>query len=629
MSITTLPPSPSRANPSTFSALADALLGALPTFVTEANALETNVNAKEFSADAAADSAAISQANANFVGLWSDQSGAAVVPYSVSHSSRYWMLLSDLADVTSNEPGVSADWQEIGTVFAQDIINLAAKGPAYFLSGDGTYIELADNTNLDMDTNDFSVEIAFTPANVTDTGKRLISKTDGTTGFEIVINEDDLQVAILDNANNVTLTDLATAIFSAGKRSHVEVTFDRDGNIRAYHGGKPVGTPVSCTAIATIANASVLRIGTETGGTTNEFTGEVNKVRIRNLVSTPDEARENYSDSAVQYKHVGASQTELLSASGFGNAQDDSDFENAGADGTDIETGTDWVKVNTSSEIDNEAGSGVTTYNGSTFCAKIHTATDDFPRIQIEGANLDAMFTIGKFNRIYFDYKVENAPNAQIRVFGSGAGSDEEKTISSTSWVTDFIDITIIGNNDMQIHFYSHRGSDETGNEVLWVDNVRVFQQGCVLQLEQPGIGHGQWTDMSGNEAEVTVNGAIPINLPPDHTELYTDLTLTGNSSYTLPKGYEIESVIAKETAGNALVGGLDSGFSTNGTEVISGMPIGANATVKCTLVSTGVLGATHTTADDEIFFSDGNDNAGWDGAELEVRVTMKRRTVN
>ena len=64
----------------------------------------------------------------------------------------------------------------------------------------------------------------------------------------------------------------------------------------------------------------------------------------------------------------------------YGDLDDDNgDFEGAGADGTDIEVGTDWAKARLSGEVDNEAGSGVTTYNGSTFCAKIHTATWDNP----------------------------------------------------------------------------------------------------------------------------------------------------------------------------------------------------------------------------------------------------------
>ena len=50
MAITALPTPPDRASPSTFAAKGDALLSALPTFVTEANALQADVNAKQVSA---------------------------------------------------------------------------------------------------------------------------------------------------------------------------------------------------------------------------------------------------------------------------------------------------------------------------------------------------------------------------------------------------------------------------------------------------------------------------------------------------------------------------------------------------------------------------------------------------
>lgn len=50
MAITALPPAPDRATPATFAAKGDALLAALPIFVTEANALQVDVNAKQVSA---------------------------------------------------------------------------------------------------------------------------------------------------------------------------------------------------------------------------------------------------------------------------------------------------------------------------------------------------------------------------------------------------------------------------------------------------------------------------------------------------------------------------------------------------------------------------------------------------
>lgn len=133
MPITALPPAPSRAEPSTFSEKGDALLGALAQFVTEANALETNVNTQESNAethaadaetakDLAESARDVALSAANYVGEWSDQTGAANVPYAVSHNGRHWQLTDDLADVTAKEPGVDPEWIEILARFAYKVL---------------------------------------------------------------------------------------------------------------------------------------------------------------------------------------------------------------------------------------------------------------------------------------------------------------------------------------------------------------------------------------------------------------------------------------------------------------------------------------------------------------------------
>jgi hypothetical protein len=60
MAITALPTPPTRSDPANFAARGDAFLTALPTFVTEANVLQADVNAKQV---AAAASAAAAQAD--------------------------------------------------------------------------------------------------------------------------------------------------------------------------------------------------------------------------------------------------------------------------------------------------------------------------------------------------------------------------------------------------------------------------------------------------------------------------------------------------------------------------------------------------------------------------------------
>lgn len=127
MTISNFPPSPSRSDPANFSDEADAFLGHFPTFVTEVNALSADVDAKQLAAASSASTASTSAttasnaaaqaiASSNFKGSWSSLTGPLNVPASVFHNNAWWMLLSNLADVTTATPGVSAVWQVIDYV---------------------------------------------------------------------------------------------------------------------------------------------------------------------------------------------------------------------------------------------------------------------------------------------------------------------------------------------------------------------------------------------------------------------------------------------------------------------------------------------------------------------------------
>jgi hypothetical protein len=115
MPITALPAAPSRADPTNFPTRGDALLGQLPTFVDEANALALDVNAKQAlatTAAAAAQAASIAaQAAANYKGLWTGLTGALNIPAAVFHANNFWVLTASLANVTTATPGVSSVWQ--------------------------------------------------------------------------------------------------------------------------------------------------------------------------------------------------------------------------------------------------------------------------------------------------------------------------------------------------------------------------------------------------------------------------------------------------------------------------------------------------------------------------------------
>ena len=107
----------------------------------------------------ALDASALAQAAANFQGNWTALTGPLAVPASVRHNGEYWMLLNDLANVATSQPGVSADWSVIGNLrksgdtmtgpLAQAAGTAAL--PSYTFSGDtntGIYSPGADRVGI-------------------------------------------------------------------------------------------------------------------------------------------------------------------------------------------------------------------------------------------------------------------------------------------------------------------------------------------------------------------------------------------------------------------------------------------------------------------------------------------------
>ena len=220
MPITPFPTPPSRSAPATFSALADAFLAAFPVFVTEANAVEVNVNAKEtlvtnyYNAILAAYNAAI--ASANYKGEWSSLTGAAAVPYCVSHLGRFWMLSSNLANVAAKVPGTDAEWLPILADYSCENLSAIIQYPiptsGYMLKS-GTDGSPVTATNTDAEVSD-----AVTKKHVNTLDHNQHTDT-GTTATSFKINsggnEADLQTTGLTGDRDYTFPDVDTMLAGA------------------------------------------------------------------------------------------------------------------------------------------------------------------------------------------------------------------------------------------------------------------------------------------------------------------------------------------------------------------------------------------------------------------------------
>ncbi len=91
--------------------------------------LDNAEDSEEWAQDAAVEAAAAASASAvatsaaNFVGSWASLTGALTVPASVYHNGALWTLLNNLANVTTSQPGVTADWVVVGGAFPITMIS--------------------------------------------------------------------------------------------------------------------------------------------------------------------------------------------------------------------------------------------------------------------------------------------------------------------------------------------------------------------------------------------------------------------------------------------------------------------------------------------------------------------------
>lgn len=115
----TLPAAPLRSlAPADYATVAEAFAAALPAFETAMNAVQTaasgsataasgSATAASGSAAAAASSASASAGSANYKGEWSTLTGALNIPASCSRNGQLYVLTANLANVTTDTPGVT------------------------------------------------------------------------------------------------------------------------------------------------------------------------------------------------------------------------------------------------------------------------------------------------------------------------------------------------------------------------------------------------------------------------------------------------------------------------------------------------------------------------------------------
>ena len=144
MPISALPTPPTRSDPATFAARGDAFMVALPTFATEANTLQTDVNAKQaaaaISAAAAQADRILCDASAAAVAAQSPVSNAAAAAASALAAAAY----ASTAQATNPDSPIRLNPRQITADFTvASAYNAASVGPLTI--GPGVTVTVEDN----------------------------------------------------------------------------------------------------------------------------------------------------------------------------------------------------------------------------------------------------------------------------------------------------------------------------------------------------------------------------------------------------------------------------------------------------------------------------------------------------
>ena len=144
MAITALPTPPTRSDPATFAARGDAFMTALPTFATEANALQTDVNAKQAAAAVSANAAQADRilcaAAAAAVAAQSPVTNAAAAAASALAAQAY----ASTAQATNPDSPIRLNPRKITADFTiASTYNAASVGPIAI--SEGITVTVSDN----------------------------------------------------------------------------------------------------------------------------------------------------------------------------------------------------------------------------------------------------------------------------------------------------------------------------------------------------------------------------------------------------------------------------------------------------------------------------------------------------
>jgi len=150
-----------------------------------------------------------------------------------------------------------------------------------FADNEYATISNASQSGLDITTGDMMLECWIKIDTLA--GDRIIlQKYDGSAGYKLYINGDDVNVLVSDGTDSVTTTsNLASEALTDSEWHHIAVTIDKDSIATIYVDGVEVdnySSQASLAAVDSLTNTSAFYIGGNS--TTDSFVGYTDEVRV-------------------------------------------------------------------------------------------------------------------------------------------------------------------------------------------------------------------------------------------------------------------------------------------------------------------------------------------------------------
>jgi hypothetical protein len=183
----------------------------------------------------------------------------------------------------------------------------------FYFDGADDYLFTADDADLDLGTQDFSI-VLFPRTSTSFSGGacQIISKRDGSNaGYQVGIKTDNKLTVIIDDGAEISIdTDIA---INDGYQHGITALGDRSGNLTMYLDGF-LQTDSNAMTANSIDNAQVLYTGSD-GGLSEFYQGELYGYKIFNRLLTADEAIAFSSNpqKGIEFSDQGASNTDLTS----------------------------------------------------------------------------------------------------------------------------------------------------------------------------------------------------------------------------------------------------------------------------------------------------------------------------